>query len=169
MTTTADAVPVPETVRSPRIMGFTEIKTWLRHRHPMLYLDRVLDYQPGEFLTARLCVSGAQDAIAGHFPERAIYPASHLTQAWAQTGIILYQLSTSKLAEDEITLVGSVRSRFTKIVVPGDQVTFATRAEKILGNTFFFGCTATVDGTVVAKFRGTLIRVKAADLGNPLW
>ncbi|WP_328603289.1 hypothetical protein OG943_24730 [Amycolatopsis sp. NBC_00345] len=166
--TTASAT-APETTRTARTMGFTEIKSWLRHRHPMLYLDRILDYEPGDFLTSRLSVSGAQDAIAGHFPERAIYPASHLTQAWAQSGIILYQLSTSKLADDEITLIGSVRSRFTKIVVPGDQVTFTVRSEKIVGNTFFFGSTATVDDTVVAKFRGTLIRVKAADLGDPLW
>ncbi|WP_430788866.1 3-hydroxyacyl-ACP dehydratase FabZ family protein [Actinoplanes sp. G11-F43] len=157
------------TTRTARTMGFTEIKSWLRHRHPMLYLDRVLDYQPGEFLTSRLSVSGAQDAIAGHFPERAIYPASHLTQAWAQSGIILFQLSTSRLADDEITLVGTVHSRFTKIVVPGDQVTFHTRCDRILGNTFFFSAKVTVDDTVVARFRGNLIRIKAADLGDPLW
>ncbi|NEJ54584.1 beta-hydroxyacyl-ACP dehydratase, partial [Rhizobium leguminosarum] len=27
--------------RQPRVMGFTELKGWLRHRHPMVYLDRV--------------------------------------------------------------------------------------------------------------------------------
>jgi 3-hydroxyacyl-[acyl-carrier-protein] dehydratase len=163
------SAPAPQTGRTARTMGFTEIKNWLRHRHPMLYLDRILDYEPGDFLISRLSVSGAQDAVAGHFPERAIYPASHLTQAWAQSGIILYQLSTAKLADDEITLVGSVHSRFTKIVVPGDQVTFAVRAERIIGNAFFFGATATVEGTVVAKFRGNLVRVQATDLGDPLW
>lgn len=157
------------TDRSPKTMGFTELKQWLRHRHPMIYLDRVLDHEPGEYLTSLLSVSAQIDAVAGHFPERAIYPASHLSQAFAQSGIILYQLSTTPLADDEITLVGSMKSRFTKIVVPGDQVVFAVRNEGVRANTFQFSCRATVDARPVAAFSGTLIRVKTADLGDPLW
>ncbi|MGW7595808.1 3-hydroxyacyl-ACP dehydratase FabZ family protein, partial [Streptomyces rubiginosohelvolus] len=79
-----------------RTMGFTELKSWLRHRHPMVYLDRILDYEPGVRLRSSLSVSGTMDVIAGHFPDRAVFPASHLTQAFAQSGIILYQLSTSR-------------------------------------------------------------------------
>lgn len=158
-----------ETAREPKTLGFTELKQWLRHRHPMIYLDRVLDHEPGEFLTSLLSVSAQIDAVAGHFPERAIYPASHLSQAFAQSGIILYQMTTSPLAEDEITLVGSMKSRFTKIVVPGDQVVFRVRNDGVRANTFQFSCRATVDDRPVAAFSGTLVRVKVADLGNPLW
>nr|WP_275938398.1 hypothetical protein [Pectobacterium brasiliense] len=68
----------------PRLMGFTELKGWLRHRHPMVYLDRVLDYEPGKYIKTLMAVSGQTDAIAGHFPERAIfsgkpYGAGHIT------------------------------------------------------------------------------------------
>ena len=79
----------------PRTMGFTELKSWLRHRHPMVYLDRILDYEPGKYVKSLMAVSGQIDAIAGHFPERAIFPASHMMQAIAQSAIILAQLSTS--------------------------------------------------------------------------
>lgn len=157
------------TERQSKTMGFTELKSWLRHRHPMIYLDRVLDYEPGTSLTSLLSVSGQIDAIAGHFPERAIYPASHLTQAFAQSGIILYQLSTTPLDDDELTLIGSMKSRFTRIVVPGDQVIFDVRHEGVRANTFSFSCRARVSGRPVAAFAGTLIRVKAADLDDPLW
>lgn len=155
--------------RAGRTMGFTELKTWLRHRHPMVYLDRVLDYEPGVSLETMMAVSGQVDAISGHFPERAVFPASHLMQAIAQSAIILFQLSTSRLSEDEITLVGSVKARFTKIVVPGDIVVFNTKCDSLRDNFLMFSCRATVGGKAVGTLRGSLVRQKVADLGEQLW
>ena len=152
-----------------RQLGFTEIKQWLRHRHPMVYLDRIVDHEPGQHLRAMVLVSGTMDAISGHFPERAIYPGSHLMQAFAQCGIILYQMSTSPLGDDEITLIGSSHSRFLKIIVPGDQVMLDVRADKLIHNTFHFSCRATVERRPVAAFRGSLVRTTVASLGRQLW
>lgn len=164
------ASPVESTVDAPDTsMGFTEIKQWLRHRHPMIYIDRVLDYEPGVRFRSMMAVSGTMDAIAGHFPERAIFPGSHLLQAFAQSGIIFYQLSTSKLDDDELTLIGSAQSRFMKPVVPGDTVIFDLKCDKLYGRSFHFSCRATVDGVLVAAFRGSLVRTKVADLGRQLW
>ncbi|MFD5568859.1 3-hydroxyacyl-ACP dehydratase FabZ family protein [Streptomyces cadmiisoli] len=165
------SAPDPAAVTDPsRTMGFTEIKNWLRHRHPMLYLDRVLDYEPGVRLVSRLSVSGQIDAIAGHFPERAVFPASHLSQAFAQSGIILFQLSTSPLADDELTLVGSMNSRFFHVVAPGDTVTFTVTADRLVdGTTFFFSGRAVVDGKTVGAFRSSLVRRKADALGHQWW
>jgi 3-hydroxyacyl-[acyl-carrier-protein] dehydratase len=157
------------TLQASRTLGFSEIKEWLRHRHPMIYIDRIIDHEPGVFLKSVLSVSGALDSIAGHFPDRAIFPGSHLIQAFAQSGIILYQLSTQRLADDEITLIGSVKSRFTKVVVPGDRVIFDLRVDRLYGNTFFFSSMATVDDRQVAAFKGTLIRTKISELGRQLW
>jgi len=152
-----------------RMMGFSELKKYLRHGHPMIYIDRITDYEPGVYLKSLLSVSGNLDAIAGHFPERGIYPGSHLMQAYAQSGIILYLLSSGPLVDDELTLIGSVKARFTKPVVPGDQVLFDVRADRLRGNLFFFSCQATVDGKSVAAFRGTLTRTKIEALGRQLW
>jgi 3-hydroxyacyl-[acyl-carrier-protein] dehydratase len=172
MSTAEPAAPPASATAPPepgRTMGFTEIKSWLRHRHPMLYLDRVLDCEPGVRLVSRLAVSAQMDAIAGHFPERAIFPASHLSQAFAQSGIILFQVSTSRLAEDELTLVGAMNSRFFRIVAPGDTVTITVTADRLLGSTFFFSGRAVVDSTTVAAFRANLVRRKAADMGQQWW
>ncbi|WP_224749678.1 3-hydroxyacyl-ACP dehydratase FabZ family protein [Polycladospora coralii] len=155
--------------RKAKTMGFTELKKWLRHRHPMIYIDRVLDYEPSDFFKCVLSVSGTMEAIAGHFPERAIFPGSHLMQGFAQAGIIFYQLSTTPVAEDELTLIGSVKSRFQRVVVPGDQVIFNLKCDSIHQNTFIFSCRATVDDKTVAAFKGTLMRVKVEDLGEQLW
>jgi 3-hydroxyacyl-[acyl-carrier-protein] dehydratase len=135
----------------------------------VLYLDRVLDYEAGVRLVSRLTVSAQTDAIAGHFPERAIYPASHLSQAFAQSGIILFQLSTSRLADDELTLVGAMNSRFFRIVTPGDTVTITVSVDRQLDNTFFFSGRAVVESTTVAAFRANLVRRHVDDMGVQWW
>jgi 3-hydroxyacyl-[acyl-carrier-protein] dehydratase len=150
-------------------LGFTELKIWLRHRHPMIVLDRIVDHEPGQFVTAIVMVSGSLDTVAGHFPERAIYPGSNLIQAFSQGGIILFQMSTSKLRNDELTLIGSIEARFFKLIVPGDRVTIHIKADRTIRNTFQFSGTATVDSIRVAAMRATLIRVPENEVGPPLW
>lgn len=162
------AAPANE-VRQPKPLGFTDLRKWLRHRHPMVLLDRITDHEPGKFLEALISISGNVDCIAGHFPERAIYPGSNLMQANAQAGIILYQMSTSMLAEDELTLIGSVDSRFFKVVVPGDQIVLRITANRLVGNMFQYSGKMTVEGNRVAAFRASLVRTKVSDLGSPLW
>lgn len=163
------ATPAAESPRAPRVLGFTELKTWLRHRHPMVMLDRVTDYEPGKYLHARVAVSGGLDFVAGHFPERAIYPGSHLIQALSQGAIILFQLSTSKLADDELTLVSSVEARFFKPVVPGDLVELRLTVERLVGDMIKVAGRAEVDGIRVAAMRATLARTKVATLGAQAW
>lgn len=150
-------------------MGFTALKEWLRHRHPMILLDRILDYRPGESLTALVAASGGLDFMAGHFPDRAIYPGSHLIQAFAQSGIILFQLSTTKLQEDEVTVIGSVEARFFHVIVPGDRVEIHATVERLSGRTFWFSGKALVDGKRVAAFRASLVRAHLKDMGAPAW
>lgn len=173
MSTTGNAARIPTggtaATTTGSSMGFSELKTWLRHRHPMIYLDRVLDHEPGVSLTSMLSVSGNMDSIAGHFPERAIFPASNLTQAMAQSAIILLQVSTTRLAEDEITLVGTMKARFTRIVVPGDQVVIATRSDEQNGATFTYTCRATVGSAPVSVCQLTLVRLNVEQLGEQFW
>ena len=161
-------VPRPP-VTSDTALGFTELKNWLRHRHPMIYIDRVVAHEPGRYLRSLMAVSGGSDVIAGHFPERAIYPGSHLLQAFAQSGIVLYLMSTGPLADDEMTLIGSAQCRFTKIVSPGDQVIFDVRVDRLRGSAFHFSARATVEGALVGAFRGSLVRTKIDALGPQLW
>jgi 3-hydroxyacyl-[acyl-carrier-protein] dehydratase len=167
MTAVKAAAIQPE--RTPRTLGFTELKTWLRHRHPMVMLDRVTDYEPGRFLNARLAVSGSLDFVAGHFPERAVFPGSHLIQALSQAAIILFQLSTSKLLDDELTLISSVEARFFKVIVPGDLVELRITVERLVGDLLKVTGRAEVEGVRSAAMRATLVRTKVAALGTPQW
>ncbi|MFJ2745719.1 3-hydroxyacyl-ACP dehydratase FabZ family protein [Streptomyces sp. NPDC087440] len=153
----------------PRQMGFTEIKEWVRHRYPVNYLDRITDWTPGESLTALFNVSGSLPCLVGHFPERAILPSSSTMMAFAQCGIVLYQLSTRKLRDDEITLMGNSTISSRRILVPGDQLTLHISCDRLRDNYLRFTGTAYVDGEVASRVRTSLIRKKVADLGPQLW
>lgn len=155
--------------RAPQTMGFTELKEWLRHRHPMVLLDRILDYENGKFLKGLSVVSGSDPTIAGHFPERAVYPGTQMAQIFSQCSIILYQLSTSKLEEDEMTVVASLESRFFKVVVPGDTMIFDVELERESNGMCFFKARTTVNDERVAAFRCSLVRRSIDKFGQPLW
>ncbi len=150
-------------------IGFTDLKKWLRHRHPMILIDRVTDYEPKKSLSALLSVSGALDCVAGHFPERAIYPGTNLIQGFAQSGIILYQLSTAKLEKDEITLIGDVQARFYSMVVPGDQVIFRLKCDRLEDHIMFYSCSAFVEKRRVGAFKGSIVKKKLKEVENSLW
>jgi 3-hydroxyacyl-[acyl-carrier-protein] dehydratase len=153
----------------PKPLGFTELKTWLRHRHPMVLIDRVLDHEPGQFLTALVAVSGGLEFVAGHFPERAVYPGTHLIQVFSQAGIILAQMTAGRLDDTEMTVVSGVEARFFHPVVPGDRVEVHVRLDGSSRNVFAFSGPALVDGKRVAAFRATLARTSVENLGSTLW
>ena len=46
----------------------------LPHRYPFLLIDRVLDYVPGESLTAVKNVTINEPIFTGHFPNLPIFP-----------------------------------------------------------------------------------------------
>ncbi|MCH1932576.1 3-hydroxyacyl-[acyl-carrier-protein] dehydratase FabZ, partial [Shewanella sp. A25] len=49
-------------------MDIQEIMAFLPHRYPFLLIDRVLDFTPGETLTAIKNVTINEPFFQGHFP-----------------------------------------------------------------------------------------------------
>lgn len=156
-------------VKNNTTMGFSELKKWLRHRHPLILIDRVLHYLPGKELSAVMVISGNDDTLAGHFPERAIYPGSHLIQAMSQCGIILLQLSTSKLEEDELTLIGGVSAKFHNITVPGDSLNIHIKVDRLYKNSMFFSGCAKVGDKKIISISANIARVNVEAVGDVLW
>jgi 3-hydroxymyristoyl/3-hydroxydecanoyl-(acyl carrier protein) dehydratase len=152
-----------------RSIGFTELKKWVRHRYPVHYLDRVVDYAPGEYLTAIVNVSGSMPCITGHFPERAIFPSASALMAFGECGIVLYQLSTRPLRDDEVTLMGGIRLWSRRLIVPGDQLELTVTCDRLRDNFLSFHGTGRVEGEVATEARISLIRKDIADLGPQSW
>nr|WP_310281298.1 3-hydroxyacyl-ACP dehydratase FabZ [Rheinheimera soli] len=122
----------------------------LPHRYPFLMIDRVLDYTPGESLTAIKNVTINEPIFTGHFPNMPIFPGVLILEALAQaTGILGFKTVTER-SENELYLFAAIdEARFKKPVVPGDQLVLEVKFLKERRNLWKFYGEAKVDGQVV--------------------
>lgn len=156
--------------RAPNVIGFTEIKEkYLAHRYPIVMLDRITDYRPGEYAEAIKCVTGNSPELVGHFPERAIMPATFIIQALAQLAIVFLQLSRGPLQKGEMTVISSIRFRFLSPVFPGDTLKLIITPSRFEGPVGIFNAGARVEHKSVVRGCLTLARTPVARFGNPPW
>lgn len=101
----------------------------LPHRYPFLLVDRVLEYQPFEFLVATKCVTVNEPFFQGHFPENPIMPGVMILEALAQAGALLSDLSRSAREGYKYFyfFAGIDKAKFKAVVTPGDQLTLSVR------------------------------------------
>ncbi len=132
------------------ILEIQEIMALLPHRYPFLMIDRVLDFTPGESLTAIKNVTVNEPIFTGHFPNMPIFPGVLILEALAQaTGILGFKTVTER-AENELYLFAAIdEARFKKPVVPGDQLVLEVKFLKERRNLWKFYGEAKVDGQVV--------------------
>ena len=124
----------------------------LPHRYPFLLIDKVIDTDNKEYLTAIKNVSFNEPFFQGHFPGKPIMPGVLILEAMAQaTGL----LSFSSLAVDPETklhmLVGMNKSRFRSQVLPGDQLEIKVRLTRNMRGIGLYHCQAFVDESMVAE------------------
>ena len=55
-------------------LNSNEIEKILPHRYPFLLVDRITDYQPGQWAKGYKCVSANEQQFCGHFPGRHVMP-----------------------------------------------------------------------------------------------
>jgi 3-hydroxyacyl-[acyl-carrier-protein] dehydratase len=106
-------------------MDIELIKKFLPHRYPFLMLDRILEINSGENITAIKNVSSDAPYFQGHFPDVAVMPGVLMLEAIAQaSGILAY--ATAGVSEyspkDLYFFAGVDKVKFKKIVTPGDQL-----------------------------------------------
>jgi len=125
----------------------------LPHRYPFLLVDRVIDYKLGEHLTAIKNVTFNEPHFNGHFPKHPVMPGVLIIEAMAQASGILSRLAIGELKDDDdiFYLVKVDNAKFSKPVVPGDQLHLHTTIKRRMRNMVQYVCQGIVDGKVVAK------------------
>ncbi|MGW8246986.1 MAG: 3-hydroxyacyl-ACP dehydratase FabZ [Acidiferrobacterales bacterium] len=123
----------------------------LPHRYPFLLIDRVLDYQIDDSLTALKNVTVNEPFFQGHFPERPIMPGVLILEAMAQASAVLFYESLGETRPEGNIIylfVGVDKARFKRPVEPGDQLIISTKILRKMKNIWKFDCIAKVGDEV---------------------
>lgn len=113
----------------PGALDIQQIKQILPHRYPFLFIDRVLEVDPGKRVVAIKNVTSNEAFFQGHFPQKPIMPGVIMIEAMAQAGGIA--VLTSPENRDKLALFMAIdKVKFRKIVEPGDQLIFEVTVKK---------------------------------------
>lgn len=140
-----------------------DIKRMLPHRWPMLMIDRAYDVVPGVSGQGVKSVSVNEPFFAGHYPDHSIMPGVLIVEAMAQLVAVVYVAEIVEAAEpatgdpsSSVGYLGSISSmKFSRLVVPGDQLTLGARLGQRMGGLRHVQVRASVGHEVAAS--GSLI------------
>ena len=100
----------------------------LPHRYPFLFVDRIVEYEPGKRIVGIKGITQNEHFFAGHFPGFPILPGVIIMEAMAQTGGILVIDKTGKDIKKLLPVFSRIEKiRFRRPVFPGDLSKFDLR------------------------------------------
>ncbi|MFJ9572062.1 3-hydroxyacyl-ACP dehydratase FabZ [Streptomyces bacillaris] len=154
-----------------------DIKRMLPHRWPMLMIDRAYDVVPGVSGRGIKSVSVNEPFFAGHYPDHSIMPGVMIVEAMAQLVAVVYVaeiVENGTAPEDgeaasgndpasgdgdasrNVGYLGSISTmKFSRLVVPGDQLTLQATLGQRLGGLRQVKVRASVGSELAAA--GTLV------------
>ena len=137
--------------REPRTIDLQGILDLLPHRYPILLVDRILDFEPKEWIRGLKNVSFNEAVFQGHFPSRPVFPGVYILEAMAQTGGCLLLQDIEDRARKVIYFMGIDGAKFRKPVLPGDQLVMEVKVVQLKGRICKMRGEAFVDGQKVAE------------------
>jgi len=135
------------------MMDINEIRNYLPHRYPFLFVDRVLEIKEGEYIIALKNITINEPVFDGHFPDNPIFPGVCLVEAMAQvSGILGLKSMGQQVKENKAYVIAGIdKVRFKRSSVPGDQVIFRSDVISHKRNIWKFKAEARVDGELVGS------------------
>jgi 3-hydroxyacyl-[acyl-carrier-protein] dehydratase len=127
-----------------------EIMKAMPHRPPFLFLDRIVEWEPGVRIVAIKNVTINEPFFQGHFPGRPIMPGVLIVEAMAQAGGFL-ALKAGANGKQLAYFAGIDQCKFRRPVGPGDQLRLEATVVARKGSVWKMHGEATVNGILVAK------------------
>ena len=128
-----------------------DIKKYLPHREPFLFVDEVIEINEKKEIHARKCVKEDEYFLKGHFPNNPIFPGVIIIEALGQaSGILGFTLMNKTPEEGSIyVLAGVDKVRFRKRVRPGDNIDLYSKVISEKRGIWKFDCRAELDDELV--------------------
>ncbi len=136
----------------PEPLDIVRIMEMIPHRYPILLVDRLIDFVPGESAVGLKNVTMNEPHFMGHFPGMPVMPGVLIVEAMAQTSALLVVQTLGKEAEGKVVYFMTIdNARFRKPVVPGDSLHIHVEKVRQRKQVWKFKCKATVGDTVCAE------------------
>ncbi len=134
----------------------TQIQKILPHRYPLLLVDRVVEINLDQNITAYKNITINEDVFNGHFPDTPIYPGVYVIEGMAQAGAIMAFVSINggewtENRDKIVYFMGIDRARFRNPVKPGDKLVYKLSVIKRKGAVWVLDGKAFVDDKLVAE------------------
>jgi 3-hydroxyacyl-[acyl-carrier-protein] dehydratase len=158
--TTSARAGDPAVLRCP--LDADRIRTLIPQSWPFLFIDRVVELQPGERGAAIKNVSVNEPYFPGHFPHLSVMPGVLIVESLAQlAGVVIASLhltaettgAEAPATEGRSYLAAVHRFRFRELVTPGDQLRLKVERVSATGALWEFRCQARVGTASAAEGR----------------
>lgn len=120
------------------------------HRDPFLFVDEVVELDPGTTARTRWTPPADMDVFRGHFPGRPILPGVLIVEAIAQAGAIA-GMALPVNAGGLALFAGIEKVRFRRPVLPGDTLDIRTTITRTRGRVGWADGTAHVGDALACQ------------------
>jgi len=128
------------------------IAAMLPHRYPFLLIDRVIEFEPGKRATAIKNVTINEPFFQGHFPGHPVMPGVLIIEAMAQAAGVMIKLAAPASGRPVVFYLVKVdNARFSRVVVPGDQLRLEITHKRTMRNMSLFHGQAFVGDELAAE------------------
>lgn len=132
------------------VLDIEAIRKLLPHRYPMLLVDKIIEWQPGERVVGVKNVTINESFFNGHFPEKAVMPGVLILESMAQVACLIMLLAPEH--RHKLPYLGGIdRCRLRKPVVPGDTLVIEATLLGTHGDAGKVQMVARVEGQEVAR------------------
>ncbi len=140
------------TEQKNNFIDIKQIMSMIPHRYPILLVDRLLEFVPGESAVGLKNVTMNEPHFMGHFPGEPVMPGVLIIEAMAQTAALMVVKTMGDEAMDKLVYFMTIDgAKFRKPVTPGDSMYIHVKKVHKRGPVWKFTGKALVDDRVCAE------------------